>query len=170
MMMRWWRRTNSDLTIGIGLLALCAVTTRIVLALPVTGVIAGAPGARFFPLLLVAIIAGLALVLCASGARRVIAARGSEAAAIDQNLVSRVAITVGAMLGYVYLMTGARGWLRSAGVFVPRGYAFTVLTAVFLSIFFYLGDRRAGRSIILASAIALTLYVGFVAILNVRFP
>ena len=186
--MERWRRLDSDLMVGIVLLVLCAAIAPVVIALPSDGVVAGAPGSRLFPLGLLSILAGLSAVLALGGLRRMLAGRAhvlpgqagtasvagaagtAGAGSVFDRVTVRVGATVGAVVVYVYLMAGMRGWLRSIGILVPRGYAFTALTAVFLTGFYFLGSRRLGRSTLVASSVALVLYVGFVAILNVRFP
>lgn len=183
--MERWRRLDSDLMVGIVLLVLCAAIAPVVIALPSDGVVAGAPGSRLFPLGLLSILAGLSAVLALGGLRRMLAGRAhvlpgqagtasvagaARAGSVFDRVTVRVGATVGAVVVYVYLMAGMRGWLRSIGILVPRGYAFTALTAVFLTGFYFLGSRRLGRSTLVASSVALVLYVGFVAILNVRFP
>lgn len=177
--MERWQRLDSDVTSGVVLLVLCAAIAPVVIALPSDGVVAGAPGSRLFPLGLLSILAGLSSILVATGLRRMYAGRAhvqprpvsdvGRPSLLDR-VGLRVGITVGALVVYVYLMSGMRGWLRGVGIIIPRGYAFTALTAIFLAAFYFVGSRRVGRSMLLAAGFALVLYVGFVTILNVRFP
>lgn len=172
--MERWRRIDSDLPVGGVLLVLCAAIAPVVVALPSDGVVAGAPGSRLFPLGLLTMLAALSLVLCLGGLRRTlvlgVGTRPTAGRTPFDSVVLRVTFTLATLSTYVYLMSATRGWLRSTGIFLPRGYAFALFTAILLTGFFYIGNRRVARSAMLASTIALVLYVGFVTVLSVRFP
>lgn len=163
------RRINSDMAWGTGLLLFCLVVTLLILDQPAGDSVRGAPGARFFPLLLVGSMSVLGVALTVSGIGSLL--DGKERAPIDWRRFGGVATAAVGMFAYVYVMSHLRGWARNVGIFFPRGTVFALTTALFLFVFFrYLGERRWQANAALTLAITGVLYVGFISMLDVRFP